>query len=47
MSYAEPVVANHVVLCIASGCESWCVILSPWLCIMVCYAEPVDVNHGV
>jgi hypothetical protein len=28
VSYAEPVVMNHGVLCCASGCESWCVILS-------------------
>jgi hypothetical protein len=31
----------------ASGCESWCVMLSQWVCIMVYYAEPVVVNHGV
>jgi hypothetical protein len=28
------------------GCELWRVILSQWLSIMVCYTEPVDVNHG-
>jgi hypothetical protein len=28
---AEPVVVIHGVLCSASGCESWCVILSQWL----------------
>ena len=26
----RPVVVNHGVLCWASGCESWCVILSQW-----------------
>jgi hypothetical protein len=31
VSYAEPVVVNHVVLFCASGCESWCVMLSLWL----------------
>jgi hypothetical protein len=31
----------------ASDCESSCVIQSQWLWIMVCYAVPVDVNHGV
>ena len=46
MSYAEPVVVNHIVLCGASSCESWCAILNQWLGIMVCYAEPVVVNHG-
>ena len=45
--YAEPVVVNHGVLFWASGCESYCVILSQWLWIMVIYAEPVVVNHGV
>jgi hypothetical protein len=28
-----------------SGCESWCVMLSQLLWIMVCYAKPVVVNH--
>jgi hypothetical protein len=92
VSYAEPVVANHVGPCWASGCvsrspwlatncsalptmipnhlhsithhdsepqaqhsKSWfattvsvwqCVILSQWLWVIVCYAEPVVVNHG-
>jgi hypothetical protein len=45
VSYAEPVVVNHGVLCGASGCESWSVILSQWLFIMVCIAEQVIVNH--
>jgi hypothetical protein len=40
-------VANHVVLCWASGCESLCAILSQWLWIMMCCAEPVVVNDGV
>ena len=47
VSYDEPVVTNHGLLCCAKGCESWRVILSQWLRIMVCYAEPVVVNHGV
>jgi hypothetical protein len=34
-------------LCWASGCESWCAMLSQWLWIMVCYAEPVVMYHGV
>jgi hypothetical protein len=38
---------NHYALFRTSGCESWCIILSQWLCIMVRYAEPVVVNHGV
>jgi hypothetical protein len=29
------VVVNHGVLCWTSGCESWCVMLSQWLWIMV------------
>jgi hypothetical protein len=28
-----------------SGLESWCGMLSQWLWIMVCYTDPVDVNH--
>jgi len=35
--HAEPMVMNHGVLCIASGCEWWNVILSRWLWIMVSY----------
>ena len=38
---------NYVVLFWASGFESWWVMLSQWLWIMVCYSEPVVVNHGV
>jgi hypothetical protein len=45
--YAEPVGVTHVVLCWASGCDSWCVILSQSLWIIVSYAEPADVNYGV
>ena len=45
--YVEPVVVNHSVLSGASGCDSWRVILSQWLLIMVCYAAPVAVYHGV
>jgi hypothetical protein len=49
--YAEQVVVNHGVLCLASDCESWCVMLSPvvvnrdllcwvkWLWIMMWYTE--------
>ena len=44
--YTEPVVVNHGVLSRASGCESWCVLLSKLLLIMVCIAEQVIVNHG-
>jgi hypothetical protein len=44
---AELVVVNHGVLFWAGDCESFCVILSQWLWIMVCYSEPVVVNHGV
>jgi hypothetical protein len=32
---SEPVVVNHGLLCGASGCESWCVLLSQWLLIMM------------
>jgi hypothetical protein len=42
VSYDEPMVVNHGVLCWASGCESWCVILSQWLWIMLCYSEPAS-----
>ena len=45
--YTEPVVVNHGVLCGAIGCESWCVILSQWLLVMMCIAEPVAVNHDL
>jgi hypothetical protein len=44
--YTEPVVVNHGVLSGTSGCESWCVMLSKWLLIMVCIAEQVILNHG-
>jgi hypothetical protein len=40
VSYTEQVAVNHGLLCYASGCESWCVMLSQWLWIMVSYAEP-------
>ena len=29
--YTEPVVVNHDVLYGASGCDSWCAMLSQWL----------------
>ena len=44
---AEPVVMNHGMLFWASDCESRCVILSYYLQIMMSYAEPVSVSHGV
>jgi hypothetical protein len=47
ISYAESVVVNHGVLFCAIGCESWWVMLSQWLWILVSYAEPVVVNHIV
>jgi hypothetical protein len=40
-----PKVVNYGVLCGASGCESWCDILSQWLLVMVCIVEQVIVNH--
>ena len=40
VSYAKPVVVNNVVLYWASGNESWCVILSQWLWIILfCWAS--------
>jgi hypothetical protein len=45
--YAEPVFVNHGELWWASGCESWCFMLSQWLWTMVNYTEPLVVNHGV
>ena len=44
--YAESVVVSHGVLCWASSCASWCVILCHWLSIMVWCALPV-VRYGV
>ena len=46
MSYADPVVVNHGVLCCTSGHESWRVMLNQWLRIMLCYAKIVVVNNG-
>jgi hypothetical protein len=43
----EPVVGKYGVLCWPSDSESWCVMLSKWLWVIVSYAEPVVVNHGV
>ena len=37
---------NHGVLYGDSFCESWCVILSQWLLVMVCFDVPVVVSHG-
>jgi hypothetical protein len=31
----------------ASGCVSWCLMLSQGMWIIVCYAEPIVVNHAV
>ena len=45
--FAAPVVVSHGELCQASGCESWCVMLTQWLLIMDCYAVPKVMNHGV
>jgi hypothetical protein len=42
---AEPVGVNHCELCWDSGCESWCAMISKYVWIMVCYAEPVVGNH--
>jgi hypothetical protein len=47
VSYIEPVTVNHGLLCYASGCESWWVMLCQRLWIMACYSEPVVVNHDV
>ena len=44
---ALPNVVNHGVLHLASGCESWRVILSQWLLIIVFIVEQVVVNHVV
>ena len=43
----EPVVVNYGVLCWTSGCESWCVMLSQWLWIIVCYTDPLVMYRGV
>jgi hypothetical protein len=43
-------VVNYALLCLLywdCGCESWFFMLCQWLWIMVCYAEPVVVNHAV
>ena len=56
VNHVVPVVMNHVVLCwtsrwksrierCASGCESYCAMLSRSLWITVCYAKSVVVNH--
>jgi hypothetical protein len=42
----EPMVVNYDVLWWTSDCESWCVMLSKWLRVMVSYAKPVVVSHG-
>ena len=55
VSYDEPLVVNHGLLCCVNGCESWHAMLSQWLLIMVCYTElevvihalPVVAKHGV
>ena len=38
---------NRGVLCWASCSESWSVMMSQWLLIIVSFDEPVVVNHGV
>jgi hypothetical protein len=45
--YDEPVVVNRGELCWAICCESWCAMLSQWVWIMMCYTEPVVVDHVV
>ena len=47
MCYAEPVVVKHCGLCLDSGCESWCAMISKCVGTMVCYSEPVVVNNDV
>ena len=47
VSFTMPVVVYDGVLCCGSDCELWYDMLSQWLCMKVCYAEPVVVNHGV
>jgi hypothetical protein len=44
---AEPVVVSHVVQCLSSGCELWCVMVSQYLLMMLCSYEPVVVNHAL
>ena len=41
-----PKVVKYGKLYCASGCDTWCVLLSQWLLIMVYIAEQVIVNHG-
>ena len=43
--YPKPLVVKHGLLCLASGCESWFILLSQWLLIMACNSERVVVNH--
>ena len=38
---------NHVVKCLANSCKSWRIMLCQGLCIMLCYAEQVVLNHDV
>ena len=44
-SVVVPVVVNRVVQCLANGCESWWTMLCQWMWMMLCYVEPVVVNH--
>jgi hypothetical protein len=39
VTYDEPLIVNNGLLCCANGCESWRVMMSQWLCIMVCFTE--------
>jgi hypothetical protein len=41
----ESVVVNYGAFCWTSGLETWCVMLSKWLWLMVCNAEQVVVSH--
>jgi len=44
-SYTEPVTVNHDVLCWASGCESWCVILYKLLWIICVLQVKINYMH--
>jgi hypothetical protein len=45
--HADPVVVNNGELCLASGYESLCVMLSQLLWVMMCNAEQEVMNPGV
>ena len=46
VGYAEAMPVNHDEEWLASVSESWCGMLCQWMWYMVCWAEPVDVNHA-